>query len=212
MLTKCNECGRDVSDTVSSCPHCGYIMTAAQPVPLGDDIAMPLASANNKMKQPAAPLALSISVIAVLATFAAPKFLVAMPLIISASSAVISIFRGEKWRWGALIILALCLYLFTWAAGLGSPTGTAGKDVTYTVSGTATSASITYQNEGGGTSQVKVTLPWTHVIHSPSSNFLYISAQNEGQFGDISCEIKVDDNIVKTSTSSGAYTIVSCSN
>ena len=209
MLIKCPECGHDVSDLAPSCPHCGYVLAAASAASSADPITAVLVPPK-KGKAPT-PVALAISVVALLMALASPRFTVAMPLIISAASAIIALVRKERWRWSAIVVLVLCLVMFFWAADLGSSVGMAGKDVTYSVTGSASSADITYENEGGGTSQEKVTLPWTQVVHSPTNRFLYVSAQNQGEYGDITCEIKVGDEVVKTSTSSGAYTIASCS-
>ncbi|HEY5105191.1 MAG TPA: MmpS family transport accessory protein [Caulobacteraceae bacterium] len=173
---------------------------------------MPVAATTTppKAKTKAAPVALAIGGVALAMTLAAPRFLVTLPLLAAAACSIISMVRNEKWRPGAILVLVGCGLMFLWAAS-GTTASYAGKDVTYTVSGSATSADITYQNEGGGTSQEKVSLPWTQVIHSPSSSFLYISAQNQGEYGDITCEIKVGDTVVKTSNSSGSYSIASCS-
>jgi hypothetical protein len=41
--------------------------------------------------------------------------------------------------------------------------------------------------------------------------FLYLSAQNQNDYGAVTCEIWVDGIKWRESTSSGAYKIVSCS-
>lgn len=83
--------------------------------------------------------------------------------------------------------------------------------ITYRVGGRTTSASLTYQNAQGGTEQKKVQVPWASTFNARSGAFLYLSAQNQQDTGTISCEILVDNVVVKTSTSEGAYTIASCS-
>ena len=133
-----------------------------------------------------------------------------MPLMIAAALAVLSLIRGEKWRGAAILALVGCVGVLALAES--PPSGAyAGQDVTYQVTGSATEASLTYQNGDGGTSQEKVNLPWSLTVKAPQSNFLYISAQNEADYGDITCTISVDGKVIKTSTSSGAYTIASCS-
>jgi hypothetical protein len=41
--------------------------------------------------------------------------------------------------------------------------------------------------------------------------FAYLSAQNTSAYGEITCEIVVDGQSFKKSTSDGGYTIASCS-
>jgi hypothetical protein len=41
--------------------------------------------------------------------------------------------------------------------------------------------------------------------------FVYVSTQNKGETGTITCNIVLDGVVVKTSTSEGAYKIASCS-
>ncbi len=80
--------------------------------------------------------------------------------------------------------------------------------VTYSVSGVNTnSASLTYQNSGGGTSQEVVTLPWSKVIIAKPGDFLYVSAQNKNGVGSVTSTITVDKTVFKISTSTGAYVI-----
>jgi hypothetical protein len=81
------------------------------------------------------------------------------------------------------------------------------------------SADITMQVPGGGTSQQSgVDLPMMRDGGGPMNfdnvavgTFVYISAQNNQEYGDISCAIKVDGKIIQTITSSGAYVIATCS-
>jgi hypothetical protein len=83
--------------------------------------------------------------------------------------------------------------------------------VVYRVSGTAAEASITYRNAKGGTQQTAGRMPWELTFDSRAGNFLYVSAQNQGASGSVSCDIMVD-GVVKTSASStGAYVIAECS-
>lgn len=93
------------------------------------------------------------------------------------------------------------------------PTVPGTKMVIYNVDGLdgATRASLTYTNEQGGTEQVEVTLPWRKVLSVPRGQFVYISAQNQGATGGVSCDIRVDMQLFKHSESRGAYVIASCS-
>lgn len=161
-------------------------------------------------KKQSAPVCLTISFIALFLSLFSPRFLIFLPLLITAALAVLSLVRGEKWRWAAILILFACLGLLA-LSGTSSAGTFAGEDVTYEVTGSASEASLTYENGDGGTSQEKVALPWSLTVKAPASNFLYISAQNEGDYGDIACTITVDGKVIKTSSSSGGYTIASCS-
>lgn len=78
--------------------------------------------------------------------------------------------------------------------------------------------SITIRTPGGGTSQqTGVTLPLTHQDGTPfeftahAGDFLYLSAQNEQDYGDLSCSITIDGQVIDSASSSGAYVIASCS-
>ena len=81
----------------------------------------------------------------------------------------------------------------------------------------ASSASLTLQTPTG-TSQQTADLPVKNksgsegLIFSGFSqgDFLYVSAQNQDEFGSVTCRIKVGDTIVSENTSSGAYQIATC--
>lgn len=87
--------------------------------------------------------------------------------------------------------------------------------VVYRVTGSAKSASMTYENMQGGTEQGDYMLPFTKTLrfigNVPNGTFLYISAQNDGETGTVTCEILVNGTVQKTSTSSGAYVICDAS-
>jgi hypothetical protein len=83
--------------------------------------------------------------------------------------------------------------------------------VTYKISGTARSASLTYTNASGGIEQKEaVRLPWEQSFSARSGQFVSISAQNQGSSGTVTCEILLNGVVVKQSTSTGAYTIAAC--
>ena len=105
------------------------------------------------------------------------------------------------------ILLAISLLVASVLA-CGTPQS---YSVEYKVSGSANSASITYSNAQGGTEQQKINLPWSKSFTVTSGSFLYISAQNEGDSGSVTCQILVNGSVYKTSTSSGAYVIADCS-
>ena len=92
----------------------------------------------------------------------------------------------------------------------GTPSNHAVK---YVVSGSARSASLTYSNEAGDTAQIDaVRVPWTSpVMNVVSGSFLYVSAQNTTDVGDITTRIYVDGNLIKSTTSQGAHVIATSS-
>lgn len=89
--------------------------------------------------------------------------------------------------------------------------GTGSHTVAYLVTGSATSAMLTYANAQGGTEQATVALPWSAAYNMSQGDFLYISAQNQDSAGDVTTTIQVDGSTFKTSTSSGAYVIATAS-
>lgn len=85
-------------------------------------------------------------------------------------------------------------------------------EVTYSVGGSTTAASLTYENEGGNTEQkAQVRVPWATTFRVESGAFLYVSAQNTNESGGITCEIKLDGAVIEQASSDGAYTIATCS-
>lgn len=78
----------------------------------------------------------------------------------------------------------------------------------YTVTGTAKTASVTYENADGGTSQESnIALPWEYSFSLDKSlyNFLYISARIDRDGGTVTTTIYKDGDVYKISSSSGAY-------
>ncbi len=84
-------------------------------------------------------------------------------------------------------------------------------NVTYRVTGSTSSASLTYQNAQGGSEQHDVTLPWSTSLSVDRGDFLYLSAQNESSFGDVTCEILINNVPFKASSSTADYGIATCS-
>lgn len=84
--------------------------------------------------------------------------------------------------------------------------------VTYKVDGFIT-ASLTYSNEQGGTEQIsEAKVPWMTTLYDMrSGDFVYISAQNDQEYGGVTVEIYLDDILVKSSSSHGAYVIATAS-
>lgn len=99
------------------------------------------------------------------------------------------------------------------------PAGSSCSDVVYFVEGTASSVSITVTDAEGDTEQATnraVPLsnssgrPGLNIGCVPSGQFLYISAQNEGESGTVTCRIEADGRTVAEATSTGSYVIATC--
>lgn len=115
----------------------------------------------------------------------------------------------------AMLVSVLCVLA---QLGCKSPTSPsepstpARSFVEYTVSGTATRASLTYATSGGGTAQqADRALPWTFSWTANRGDFVYISAQNSGQTGCVSVTITVRSATYKTTQSCGAFVIATAS-
>lgn len=87
------------------------------------------------------------------------------------------------------------------------------REVTYRVEGVVLGGrvSLTMQNAEGGTEQTTASLPYERTLRMRPGSFSYISVQNRGSSGHLSCEILVDGEPFKKSTSSGGYAIATCS-
>jgi hypothetical protein len=124
---------------------------------------------------------------------------------------------STKTRWRRTLAAAIALVALVATAGclenLTSPTTATPTvhyySVEYKVTGTATSsASLTYANSAGGTSQSSnAALPWSFKFSAKSGQFLYISAQNNDKYGCVDAVIVVDGKDFKTGSGCGAYAI-----
>jgi hypothetical protein len=135
--------------------------------------------------------------------------------------------RGPFWR--LLVGVLLLLIVAAGVAGLASlvkaPPTAAGPapnplaEVTYTLTGRTTGASITYTDGAGNIQQqtnIKVPLVRKSggtgiVFHAAHGAFVSFSAQNNGASGDLTCSIESDGVVINTGRASGGYAIVSCS-
>lgn len=108
-----------------------------------------------------------------------------------------------------LIFVFIMLFVFS---GCEDVFGPKFYDVIYKVTGSAITVDVTYANEDGGTSQESdVSVPWSYSFRREEGEFVYISAQNQGESGSVTVRIYKDGSIFKTSTSSGAYVIATAS-
>lgn len=82
-------------------------------------------------------------------------------------------------------------------------------EVKYKVTGTAEFADVTYENQGGGTSQESnQPVPWAYNFTAGSRlMWVYLSAQNCGEEGTVTVTIFKNGKVYKRSSSSGAYCI-----
>jgi len=108
------------------------------------------------------------------------------------------------------ISVLLCLSLVCCVIVFSQSSNPTNNQVKYVVSGTASSAFITYSNEQGGTEQVDVMLPFIKEWEAKEATSASIVAQNNGS-GTITCEIWFRGEKIKTSTSSAQYGIATCS-
>lgn len=85
-------------------------------------------------------------------------------------------------------------------------------DVRYEVVGSAESVNITFENAGGGISQMaNVALPWSHSFSADPGDYVYLFAQNQGKNGSITVTIYKDGDVFKRATSEGEYVVASVS-
>lgn len=93
---------------------------------------------------------------------------------------------------------------------LGSASSLATHNVKYQLTGSASSASITIQNESGGSEQRVVSVPWTKEFTAPGGQFVYLSAQNEG-YGNLEATIYIDGKPLQRAETTERYGIASAS-
>ncbi|MBA7638822.1 hypothetical protein ES703_46478 [subsurface metagenome] len=85
-------------------------------------------------------------------------------------------------------------------------------EVIYEITGTADRVDVTLNNASGGTEQYDdVRLPQRYAYSSFTDWFLYISAQNQGEYGTVRVAIYLNGKVVETASSSGAYVIATAS-
>lgn len=210
MLISCSECKHDVSDQATSCPHCGHpIQKSDTAVNANSDQAKLARSAAVKKS----PVLAILATIALAMTLTTPRFLIFFPLMVTFGLGIGSFIRKEKGRpWVALVLLgAIGIFVLSNIDPATLRAAAPEHTVTYSVEGTASTVSLTYNNNQGGTEQETVTVPWTRNITAKDGDFLYISAQNQDESGDVVVRIIVDGQEIKHSNSSGRYSIASAS-
>lgn len=103
-----------------------------------------------------------------------------------------------------IVVAGIIFTFFTWNES-------DGRSVKYEVRGSAVSASLTYQNQSGGTDQKTANLPWTLVFKGQRGAFVYISAQNQRDYGRLYVAIYVDSQLMQQAESNSPYGIASAS-
>jgi hypothetical protein len=86
--------------------------------------------------------------------------------------------------------------------------------IRYELSGTASRADVTYENEGGNTEQKSnvIVKNWQLTMELERGDFFYISAQSQDDTSRIiRCDIYQDNELVESAESSGRYVIATCS-
>ena len=125
----------------------------------------------------------------------------------------------QKDRHGSTILLALLLIVIVLFIIVNIDSGNpilpefsipSDYLVDYRVVGSASIAHLIYMNEKGKTEQREVIIPWGLRFESYSGAFLYLTAQNLGESGAVTCEIWVNKKLEQVATSEGAYKIVEC--
>lgn len=113
--------------------------------------------------------------------------------------------------WGALI-LALLIVGTAWHYTFGRSEDSkflipgVGHTVTYSVSGTAGSAKISYADSTGKEVEVNnATLPWTETFDANTGLFLDLNATSLSPTGRLTTEIQVDSASRKRATTDSAY-------
>jgi hypothetical protein len=78
--------------------------------------------------------------------------------------------------------------------------------------GSGRTGTYTIQTDNGGTSQGTGLLPMTGTYTQfHTGDFVYVSVQNQQGAGSVTCRILVDGAVISENTSTGGYTIATCS-
>ena len=115
----------------------------------------------------------------------------------------------------SLLIIAVSVSILLFVALVAaylSGAVTRKSQVQYVVSGTVSSASITFKNEEGKTEEIDVNLPWKREMKVSSGTILSVLAQTSGSRTDtITCEIWLNNQIRQATTSIAEYGLATCS-
>lgn len=124
----------------------------------------------------------------------------------------------QKFMIGGAIVAIIGVALTVWGNAAKTSNSSKTYEVTYEVEGSAPSVNITMNTPTGTSQQQDVRVPITNrsgteglKVTMRSGSFAYISAQNTGSAGVLTCHILLNGVDVVDNTSSGAYAIVTCS-
>lgn len=112
----------------------------------------------------------------------------------------------------AVVTLLVLILSSCWLLFMGDPAPGYEYELSYHVTGTAGSVSLTYYNSGGNIEQhTGVLIPLE--INYATYDYWYASilAQNEGSSGSVTVEIYHKDVLIESTTSSGGYVIAMAS-
>lgn len=85
-------------------------------------------------------------------------------------------------------------------------------DIKYTVECDSGTVFITYENNDGDTSQrTEAETPWEYKFKGAEDDFLYVSAQNNQDYGSITVKIKKDGKVIAEDSCDGEYCIATAS-
>lgn len=84
-------------------------------------------------------------------------------------------------------------------------------EVLYTVSGTPSGFSITYDKNGNTEQKTTTQSRWTKSFTGTSGDFVYVSAQAQNESANVTVKITIDGSQLKTATSQGDYVIATAS-
>lgn len=90
------------------------------------------------------------------------------------------------------------------------PNATTTHRVTYEVTGTASSASVTITNASGGTEQRVVSLPWVTEFRAPGGRPVVLHAQNKGK-GILKATIYIDGQLIQHAETTQQYGVAMAS-
>jgi len=119
---------------------------------------------------------------------------------------------GNTWKYFVALVFVLLLWLSVQSTrDHGSTSSSSGRSsgcrIIYSVIGSASRASLTYQNESGGTEQMLVSLPWNTEFNARRGAFLYLSAQSRERNSAIEVEIRSNSIEVQKAQSCGDFVI-----
>jgi hypothetical protein len=90
-------------------------------------------------------------------------------------------------------------------------TGPGDSDIEYRVTGTAERVSLRYETENGTSENASTTLPWSFTRKAEEDDMLYVSAQIIQGDGTVTAAIYKGDQLLNSSTSTGAGAIATAS-